>query len=93
MKTPSITPAQYAAAATWIVAQLVAFGVLTSANQQQDVSIGATLLAIGWKVSDAVIRHGRSKVGLELAAQVYQRELRAVAAAQQGANVAAKPAA
>ena len=81
MKSPDVTPAQGLAASGWVVAQLVAFGVLNSAHQQLYVSIGATALAVAWKVSDAIIRHGRSKVALELAAEKFQTQLREFEAA------------
>lgn len=60
-KTPDITPVQIAAVAGWIVAQLVAYGVLDVRYQQVAVSAGATLLAVAWKAADAYLRGQRAK--------------------------------
>jgi hypothetical protein len=62
MKTPDVTPAQLAAVLTFIAGQAVAFGWLTAGRAQLVVSIGATVIAACWKIADAIIRNGRSKV-------------------------------
>lgn len=58
---PNVTPAQIVAIVGWIVAQLIAYGVLDIRYQQVALSIGATLLAGALKIADAIIRHGRSR--------------------------------
>lgn len=58
---PDITPAQIAAVVGWIVAQLVAYGVLDIRYQQLAVSIGATVLGAAWKFADAYLRGQRAK--------------------------------
>lgn len=59
-KTPDITPAQIAAVVGWVVAQLVAYGVLDMRYQQIAFSIGATVLAAAWKIADAHLRGRRA---------------------------------
>lgn len=69
---PSITPAQVLAIVGWIVAQLVAYGVLDVRYQQVALSIGATLLAAALKIADALIRHGRSRALTPVASATVQ---------------------
>lgn len=57
---PDITPAQIAAVVGWIVAQLVAYGVLDARYQALALSIGATVLAVAWKIADAWLRGKRA---------------------------------
>lgn len=58
---PDITPAQVAAVTGWIVAQLVAYGVLDVKYQTLALSIGATVLATAWKIVDAWLRGTRAQ--------------------------------
>ena len=58
---PDVTPAQIAAVVGWVVAQLVAYGVLDVRYQQVTVSAGATLLGVAWKLADAYLRGQRAK--------------------------------
>lgn len=58
---PTITQAQIAAVAGWIVAQLIAYGVLDIRYQQVAVSGGATVLAAAWKLADAYLRGQRAR--------------------------------
>lgn len=58
---PDVTPAQILALLTWIVSQAVAYGWLDVRYQQIVLSVGATLLAIGWKLADSWLRTGRAK--------------------------------
>lgn len=58
---PDVTPAQALAITGWVVAQAVAYGWLGPMYEQVAVSIGATALAVGWKLADAVIRSGRNR--------------------------------
>jgi hypothetical protein len=60
-KRPDITPAQLVAALTWVVAQAVAFGWLDTQRSQVILSVGATVIAAAWKVSDSIIRNGRNR--------------------------------
>lgn len=60
LKTPDITPAQVSAIAVFVIAQLVAYGVLTTHGAQLAVSITGTVIAATWKIADAIIRHGRA---------------------------------
>ena len=53
---PDITPVQITAAVGWIVAQLVAFGLISNDQAQLAVSVGATVLAAAWKIADAYLR-------------------------------------
>lgn len=62
--TPSITPAQIAAALGWIASQAVAFGWLDTRPSQLALSIGSTALAVGWKAADAYLRGSRAKARL-----------------------------
>lgn len=59
--TPNITPAQWAAVSGWIVAQLVAWGLIPREREQLAISAGATVLAACWKLADAHIRNGRAR--------------------------------
>lgn len=58
---PDITPAQIAAIVGWVVAQLVAFGLVSQEREQLAVSIGATVLAGVLKVADAYLRGKRNE--------------------------------
>jgi hypothetical protein len=58
---PDVTPAQVLAVLGWVGAQAVAWGWLDAGTAQLAVSAGATLVALGWKLSDAIIRNGRSR--------------------------------
>jgi hypothetical protein len=57
---PDITPAQIAAVAGWIVAQLVAFGLIDNQHEQLAVSVGATILGAAWKIADGYLRAHRA---------------------------------
>lgn len=62
MSTPDVTPAQIA---SWLTAIVAACAVLFKLNldpQTQALVVGglAAIVAIGWQVGDAIIRHGRS---------------------------------
>lgn len=71
---PSITPAQILAIVGWIVAQLIAYGVLDVRYQQVALSVGATLLAGALKIADAIIRHGRSRALTPVASATVQTQ-------------------
>jgi hypothetical protein len=58
---PDITPAQVTAFAAWVIAQAVAFGWLSTQRSQVILSASATVVAVGWKVADAIIRSGRNR--------------------------------
>lgn len=58
---PDVTPAQWLAYLTWVAAQAVAFGWITPRGAQFALSVGATVLAVGWKLADAWIRYGRNR--------------------------------
>lgn len=58
---PDVTPAQALAIVGWCVAQAVAYGWLDPRYEQLGVSLGATVVAAAWKLSDAVIRSGRNR--------------------------------
>ena len=60
-KMPDVTPAQLGAVVGWIVSQFVAYGWLDTRYSQIVVSVGATVLFVGWKIADAMIRNGRAK--------------------------------
>lgn len=57
---PSITPAQITAVVGWVVAQLVAFGLIQDTQAQLAVSIGATVLAAALKLADGYLRAHRA---------------------------------
>jgi hypothetical protein len=59
-KTPSITPAQIAAILTFVVGQLVAFGVVDKTKEQVLISAGSTIVAAVWKLADAYLRGQRA---------------------------------
>lgn len=60
-KMPDITPAQIAAVLTFVVGQLVAFGLVDSQHEQVLISAGSTILAAAWKLADAYLRGSRAK--------------------------------
>lgn len=71
---PNVTPAQIVAIVGWIVAQLIAYGVLDVRYEQLALSIGATLLAGALKIADAIIRHGRSRALTPVASATVQTQ-------------------
>lgn len=60
-KTPDITPAQIGALLTFVVGQLVAFGLLDSSRGQVLVSAGSIIIAAAWKIADAFLRGKRAQ--------------------------------
>ncbi len=68
LKTPDITQAQIAAAAAWVVGQLVAMGVVDNDTAQWMLQASVSFIAFGWILGDAIIRQGRAKAA-GLAAQ------------------------
>lgn len=60
LKTPDITPAQVIAAITFIVAQIVARGLMDNETGQLVVQIAGAVVPVAWMVADAIIRHGRA---------------------------------
>ena len=60
-KLPDLTPAQLVAALTGVVAQAVAYGWLDTVRSQLVLSVGSTLITVGWHIADAIIRHGRAQ--------------------------------
>lgn len=60
-RLPDITPAQILAVATWVAAQAVAYGWLTSTQSQVVLSGGATIVAAAWKIADSLLRGARAK--------------------------------
>lgn len=60
-RMPDVTPAQFAAIATFIVTQLVAWDWIDNDTGQILISVGGIILAAAWKIADALIRNGRAK--------------------------------
>lgn len=58
--TPDITAAQILAVVSTVVAQVVAWGVMSAGTGQQLVSVAGIVLPAVWATADAVIRHGRA---------------------------------
>jgi hypothetical protein len=56
---PDITPAQVLAVITFIVAQLVAYGVLDGTAQQAVLSAAGTIVPAVWALADALLRGKR----------------------------------
>lgn len=61
VKMPDITQAQVAAAITWVVTQLISWGIMDGAVGQRVLSASASLLAFAWILGDSIIRHGRNQ--------------------------------
>ena len=59
---PDVTPAQGVALLTWVVSQAVAYGWLDTRYSQIVLSVGATVIVAAWKIADAIIRNGRSRI-------------------------------
>jgi hypothetical protein len=79
MKTPNVTQAQVVALIVWASTQAVAFGWVSSHKEQVLLSASATVIAVALKLSDALIRGSRSKLGIELAAEVHQLNVNGLA--------------
>lgn len=62
IKLPDITMVQAAAAFAWVVGQLVIMGVVDAETSKVVLSIGLTAIAAAWKIADAIIRQGRSRI-------------------------------
>ena len=62
--TPDVTSGQIGALVTFIVGQAVAYGWITDSTAQIAVSVGATVIAAVWKLSDAYLRGSRAKAVL-----------------------------
>lgn len=60
LSTPDVTVAQIGALVTFIVAQAVAWGWIHDASGQKLVALGGIIIPVAWKISDSIIRHGRS---------------------------------
>jgi hypothetical protein len=58
---PDVTQAQVLALLTWIAAQAIAWGWLTSTPSQVVLAGGATFLAGAWKLADAFLRGKRNE--------------------------------
>lgn len=61
LKTPDITLAQVLAGVSWIVAQLVAMGVVDNNQASFALQVASTVLTAAWVIGDAIIRQGRAK--------------------------------
>jgi len=70
MSTPNITPAQIVGFVTALGGVALAFGLLNGAQDRVIVSAVCAAVGIALKISDAIIRHGRSRAltGLQAAA-------------------------
>lgn len=78
LTTPSITAAQIAALVTFAGSQAVAFGLLTGSKEQTVLSIAGAAVAVALKVCDAFIRFGRTRLGVELAAEKHQKHMQGI---------------
>jgi len=58
---PDITPAQVLALVTFLVAQLVAYGVIDGTAQQAVLSAAGTVIPAVWTLADALLRGARNK--------------------------------
>lgn len=72
---PDVTPAQIAAVVTWVVAQLVAFGIVDSARAQLLISLGSTVVAAAWKIADAYLRGQRARAVAQGAPALLQEKV------------------
>lgn len=59
MKFPDITPAQILAVVTFLVAQLVSYGVIDGTAQQAILSAAGTILPAVWVLADSLLRGKR----------------------------------
>ena len=60
-KLPDITQAQIISALGWIVAQAVGMGLIDSTTEKLALQIGASVIALGWMVGDALLRGRRAQ--------------------------------
>lgn len=64
LATPDVTQVQMAAAAAWVVGQLVAMGVIDNDTSQWVLQATVTVISLGWILGDAIIRNGRARAFL-----------------------------
>lgn len=68
-KMPDITPGQIAAVLTFVVTQLVAYGIVNNDQAQAVISAGGVIIPAVWTLADAWLRGARAKAhGMALAA-------------------------
>jgi hypothetical protein len=60
MNLPDVTAAQVLAVIAFVVAQLVAYGVIDGTVQQAVLSAAGTVVPAFWALADSIIRHGRN---------------------------------
>lgn len=60
LSTPDVTPVQIVSLLTFIVGQVVAYGLISSSTGQLVASIVSAVVPIGFTIADAIIRHGRA---------------------------------
>ncbi|HZT91247.1 MAG TPA: hypothetical protein VFA05_04330 [Gaiellaceae bacterium] len=77
MSTPDVTPAQLLAVAKFAITFAVAQHYLPAGQSRLLLQVAGFVIPAAIVLADALIRHGRTKIGLEVLAQQYQRELRA----------------
>lgn len=61
MKMPDITPAQVLAVITFVLVQLVAYGVIDGTVQQAALSAAGTIVPAIWALADAFLRGKRNE--------------------------------
>lgn len=67
-KLPDITLAQLTAALGWVVAQLIAMGLLDSDSGQLVLQLGSSIIAGAWMIGDGILRAGRNRARAALIA-------------------------
>lgn len=68
MKLPDVTTAQILAVVTFVVGQLVAYGLLDDETSKVALSAAAAIVPAVWQLADAMLRGSRNKARAALIA-------------------------